>query len=197
MMKSFTSQTPVVALMAIAVMLAFLIPKASQAQEITVRGTVLYYPEMGDCLRDVPCSDEAEHIPDEKWVPTPGAVNILVKGTDIVTKTDREGRYEITVPSPDATLEFLYLAHSRLEIPVEGRRVLDVKLTPTSLPAIDRLFGLIIPDIVEGIYPSLDELAEKANVNRATAREIMWLVLGNQTMRREYPGEYIPNYEFQ
>lgn len=196
-MKSFTCLNLVMTVVCMIGTVAILAPQSSLAQETTVRGTVLYYPEMGDCLRDVPCSDEADQVPDDKWIPTPGAVNILVKGTDISAKTDRDGNYEITVPSPDATLEFLYLAHSRLEIPVDGRSVLDVKLTPTSLPSIDRLFELIIPKIVEGIYPPLDELAEQANVNRATAREIMWLVLGNRTMEREYPGEYIPNYEFQ
>lgn len=168
-----------------------------QAQQVTVTGTVLYNPNMNDCLREVPCLDAIEFTEEEDWVPTPGAVNIMVKGTDQVVKTDREGNYEITVPSQNDTLIFLYVSHNRIEVPIEDREVVNVKLTPTPLPVIDRLLGYIMPKVVEGIYPDLDELAEKAEVNRATARDMMWLVLGNRIMAQKYPGEFIPDYDFE
>lgn len=168
----------------------------AQAQEMTVTGTVLYNPEMNACLKEVPCFDAVEFTKEEDWIPTPGAVNIVVKGTGRVAKTDREGNYEIAVPSQNDTLIFLYLSHNRVEIPIGGREVVDVKLTPTPLPVIDRLLGFIMPKVVEGIYPDLDSLAEKADVNRATARAIMWLVLGNKRMGRIYPEEYIPDFQF-
>lgn len=170
--------------------------KDIQAQQRTVTGTVLHNPKMNDCHREVPCIEDIELTQEEDWIPTPGAVNIVVKGTDRVVKTDRDGNYEITVPSPDATLIFLYLAHNRIEVPVEGRSVIDVQLTPTPLPVVERLLGLIMPHVIENEYPNLDELAEKAEVNRATARDMMWLVLGNRRMSKHYPGEFYPNYDF-
>lgn len=174
-----------------------LIPKDMYAQQRTVRGTVLYNPNMNDCLNVAPCVDDIELTHEEDWIPTPGAVNIVVKGTSIVAKTDRDGNYEIIIPSASDTLQFLYVSHNRIEIPVEGQNVLDVKLTPTPLPVIERLLAHIMPKVVEGIYPDLDKLAEDTGVNRATARDMVWLVLGNRRMSKYYPGEFYPDFDFE
>ena len=167
------------------------LPKEMYAQQRTVRGTVLYNPNMNDCLNVSPCVDDIGLTQEEDWVPTPGAVNIVVKGTNRVAKTDRDGNYEIIVPSRNDTLQFLYVSHNRIEIPVEDQSVLDVKLTPTPLPVIERLLAHIMPKVIEGIYPDLDVLAENTGVNRATARDMMWLVLGNRRMSKYYPGEFL------
>jgi len=166
------------------------------AQQTIVRGRVLYNPVLPDCLQDVPCTREVEVTRPEDWVPPPAAVNVVVQGTDRVVNTNREGYYEITVPSSNATLMFLYIGHNRIAVPVEGRSVVDVKLTPTPLPVIDRLLDLIMPRIHAGEYPHIDQLAVDAGVNRETARDILWLVLGNRPMTRHYPGEFIPDYRF-
>lgn len=171
-------------------------PKDINAQQRTVKGTVLYNPNMNDCLQEVPCLGDIQLTQEEDWIPTPGAVNIVVKGTDRIVKTDPDGNYEIIVPSANDTLQFLYVSHNRVEIPVEDQSVIDLKLTPTPLPVIERLLAHIMPKVVEGIYPDLDKLAEDAMVNRATARDMVWLVLGNRRMSQYYPGEFYPDFDF-
>lgn len=112
----------------------FFVPEDAQAQEIIVRGRVLHNPMMSDCWQSVPCTREVVLTREEDWVPTPAAVNVVVQGTGRVSKTDPEGYYEISVPSPDASLMFLYIGHNRIEVPIAGRSVIDARLTPTPLP---------------------------------------------------------------
>lgn len=166
------------------------------AQEMTVTGNVTYNPVLGECFAEVPCFDAVELTQEEDWVPPQAAVNIAVIGTDRVVKTDRDGNYQIEVPSPHASLMVMFIGHNRIEVPVEGRNNIDIKLTPTPLPVIDRVLGEIMPKIHANEYPEIDEIAEEANVNRETARDLLWLVIGHQPMRENYPGEYIPDYSF-
>ena len=173
-----------------------LIAVEGQCQSFTVNGKVLYNPKMNDCFQQVPFLDDVALTMDDQWIPPKAAVNIMSKGTGKVVKTDREGRYTITVPSANDTLLFLYIGHNRVEIPVNGKETLDVKLTPTPIPVIERLLGQIMPAIDAGQYPDIDVLAQNTKVNRATARDILWLVLGNTRMRQHYPGEFIPDYRF-
>ena len=132
----------------------------------------------------------------EDWRPPLSAVNVVVQGTDRVVKTDRDGYYEISVPSPNASLMFLAIGHNRISVPVEGLSRVDVQLTPTPLPVIERLLGLIMPRMVKGELPDIDRLAADAGVNRETARDILWLVIGDRRMGEHYPDEYVPDYGF-
>lgn len=61
---------------------------------------------------------------------------------------------------------------------------------------IDRVLGLIMPKLHAGEYPDIDEVAARAKVNRETARDLLWLVIGNRRMARVYPDEYVPDYRF-
>lgn len=168
----------------------------AQAQGTTVTGTVSYNPTMNDCLQEAPCTGDVELTNEEDWVPPKAAVNIVVKSTGQVVKTDPEGRYEATVAARDDTLMVLYIGHNRVEVPINGRRVVDVKLTPMPLPVVERLMEQIMPDLDMGQHPDIDALAEKAEVNRETARDILWLILGNRPFAEAYPEEYIPDYRF-
>ncbi len=167
-----------------------------QSQSFKVTGNVLYNPSMNDCFQEVPCTQDVALTKDDDWIPPKAAVNIMVKSNGKVTKTDPDGNYAIEVSSANDTLLFLYIGHNRVEVPVNGRAVVDIKLTPTPIPVIERLLGQIMPVIDAGEFPDIDVLAEKANVNRATARDILWLVLGNTRMKQYYPDEYIPDYQF-
>ncbi len=174
----------------------FFMANEGRSQSYTVSGSVLYNPKMSDCFQEVPCLQAIAMTKEEDWIPPKAAVNIMVNGTGKVAKTDPMGKYAIEVSSANDTLLFLYIGHNRIEVPVNGREVVDVKLTPTPIPVIERLLGLILPEIDVGAFPEIDELSEKANVNRATARDILWLVLGNTRMKQHYPGEFIPDYRF-
>ncbi len=178
------------------VVLLFFITHEGRSQSLTVKGTVLYNPKMADCFQEVPCLDAIELTKEEDWIPPKAAVNIVVKSSGRVAKTDPAGQYSIEVASAADTLLFLYIGHNRVEVPVRGREDVDVKLTPTPIPVIERLLGLIMPAIDAGDFPIINELARGAKVNRAAARDILWLVLGNKRMKEHYPGEFIPDYRF-
>ena len=180
-------------LLAVGLLLA---PQDTSAQESTVHGRVLYNPTLPDCWQLDPCTADIALTRPEDWRPPLSAVNVVVRGTDRVVKTDRDGNYEIAVPSPDATLMFLAIGHNRIAVPVEGLSRVDVQLTPTPLPVIERLLGLIMPRMVEGELLDIDRLAADAGVNRETARDILWLVIGDRRMAEHYPDEYVPDYRF-
>lgn len=198
MLKTWLSAVLLVHLTLAAMLLATADPAAQQASSappVTVAGVVLHHPKMNDCLKES-CATDLALTRDEDWVPPPGAVNVVVRGTRIVAKTDRQGRYRIDAPSPDSELVFHWVGFERTVVPVQGRSTIDVRLTPMPLPVIERLLGLIVPQLEVGVYPNLDELATEARTNRETARDILWLVIGNRVMIREYPGEFFPDYRF-
>ena len=93
-------------------------PLTAGSGEVTVRGQVL---EAG--------SEE----------PLPGA-NVVIKGTSTGTTTDREGRFQLKVPSDDATLVFSFIGFSSKEVVLDGRDNLVVYLER----GVDRLDELIV-----------------------------------------------------
>lgn len=63
--------------------------------------------------------------------PLPGA-NILVKATTTGVLADFNGNYTITVSSDDTILQFSYLGFETQEIPIDGKRQIDVELAESS-----------------------------------------------------------------
>lgn len=57
-------------------------------------------------------------------------VSVLVRGTTIGTITDVDGNYAISVTNPDDVLVFSFIGYTTEEIPVEGRSVININLTP-------------------------------------------------------------------
>ena len=55
-------------------------------------------------------------------------VNVEVKGTKTGTITDIDGNFALNVPS-NATLTFIYLGYQNKDLPIEGRKVIEVALT--------------------------------------------------------------------
>ena len=61
----------------------------------------------------------------------PAYLAIMVKGTTVATSTDMDGRYSITVASPNtAVLVFSGVGYATLEVPVNGRAVIDTQVSP-------------------------------------------------------------------
>jgi TonB-linked SusC/RagA family outer membrane protein len=54
---------------------------------------------------------------------------IKVKGTDIATVVDVAGKFSIDVPNANSVLVVNYVGYTELEVPVEGKNVLDIKLS--------------------------------------------------------------------
>ncbi len=71
--------------------------------------------------------------------PLPGA-NVVIKGTSTGTTTDGEGRFQLEVPSDDATLVFSFIGFSSKEVAIEGRDDLVVYLER----GVDRLDELVV-----------------------------------------------------
>ena len=52
--------------------------------------------------------------------------NVVVKGTSTGVTTDLDGKYTITVPDNNAVLVFSFIGYTTQEIPVNGKKVIDV-----------------------------------------------------------------------
>ena len=76
------------------------------AQQITVTGTVI---------------DESDGLG------IPGAT-VLVKGTTNGTITDLDGIYTLVVPNATDTLVFSYIGYVTLDIPINGKAVIDISM---------------------------------------------------------------------
>lgn len=89
--------------------LAMAVSALASAQNITVTG----------CVKD---SSTGEGIP---------FASLQVKGTMVGASTDLDGLYSISVPA-DGVLIFSSIGYLNTEVPVEGRSVVDVALSPDS-----------------------------------------------------------------
>src|SRR5690606_4754826 len=58
-------------------------------------------------------------------------VTVRVKGADVATTTDSDGRYAIAAPTDDATLSFSLMGFKPSELPIAGQTVIDVSLEAT------------------------------------------------------------------
>lgn len=60
--------------------------------------------------------------------PLPGA-SVLVKGSGNGTVTDNEGKYQLSSVAEDASLVFSFIGYLSVEVPVDNRSVINVKLS--------------------------------------------------------------------
>jgi len=67
----------------------------------------------------------------EDGSPLPGAT-IVVKGTSIGAITDAKGNYTINVPSSAEVLEYSFVGMSTQDIPIAGKRVINIIMKPTT-----------------------------------------------------------------
>lgn len=68
-------------------------------------------------------------ITDENNQPIPGA-SILVKGTQIATQTDFDGKYLIKVPSNESVLVVSFIGYGTKEIKINNQSVINFQLLP-------------------------------------------------------------------
>ena len=172
-------------LLAVSFLLA---PRVTPATGDDRPGRVLYNPTMPDCWREVPWTSEDRAHPTGRWKPTPAAAaNVVVRVPTASRRRTGRAITRSTVPSGTPPSMFLYIGHDRLEVRGRGTRGREREiLTRRSLPVVERLLGLIMPRIQAGEHPDIDRLATDARVNRETARDILWLVLGNRPMALQH-----------
>ncbi len=70
-------------------------------------------------------------VKDETGITLPG-VSVKLKGTLIATSTDAEGKYSITCPDLLGILVFTYIGFTTEEVPLNGRNVVNVELSPSN-----------------------------------------------------------------
>lgn len=89
--------------------------RVSQAIDFTI--------EDGDIVESIVSGT----VRDEGGEGMPG-VNVVLKGTNTGTTTDRDGNYQITIPGNESILVFTFLGYKSKEEAVGGRTVIDVAL---------------------------------------------------------------------
>lgn len=111
-------------------------------------------------------------------------VNVLVKGTTTGTTTDADGQYRVGAEANDL-LVFSFIGFETVEIPVNGRSVIDVVMTPDVLS-----LGEVV---VNAGYWEVTERERTGNISRVTAREIRDQPVNNplQALQGRMPGVYI------
>lgn len=66
-------------------------------------------------------------VTDKNGVSIPGAT-VRVKGTNTGASTDFDGKYSITVPSPENVLVFSFLGYETQEVAVNNKSIIDISL---------------------------------------------------------------------
>ncbi|MDR8389911.1 TonB-dependent receptor [Aliifodinibius sp. S!AR15-10] len=60
-------------------------------------------------------------------------VNVVIKGTTTGASTDTDGSYSMNVKSLQDTLLFSFIGYQTMEVPINGRTVIDVQLTSQAI----------------------------------------------------------------
>ncbi|MEM6633910.1 MAG: TonB-dependent receptor plug domain-containing protein [Bacteroidota bacterium] len=101
--------------------------------------------------------------------PLSGAT-VLIKGSTQGTFTQEDGRYQIEVPSDNATLVFKYVGFEEQEVPVAGRTTIDISMIASD-QYLDEIvvigYGSVKKSDLTGSVSSLkaDDLTPGANIS--------------------------------
>jgi len=84
-------------------------------------------------------------VTDEKGDLLPG-VNVIVKGTQLGTVSDANGKFSITVPGENPVLTFSFIGYETLVLPARNNANLQVKLTSSS----NGLNEIVVTGVAQG-----------------------------------------------
>ncbi|WP_449437597.1 TonB-dependent receptor plug domain-containing protein [Pedobacter steynii] len=135
-------------------------------------------------------------VHDETGKPLPG-VSVTVKGTTTGSITDEQGKYSINAPD-NATLVFTYIGYTKVELPVGGKTVLDINLTPdqTSLNELIVVgYGTQKKETVTGSISQVKGTdlvkSPQPNLSNALAGRFSGVVINNRGGEPGYDGSSI------
>ncbi|ATP55660.1 SusC/RagA family TonB-linked outer membrane protein [Pedobacter ginsengisoli] len=135
-------------------------------------------------------------VHDETGKPLPG-VSVIVKGTTTGSITDEQGKYSINAPD-NATLVFTYIGYTKVELPVGGKTVLDINLTPdqTSLNELIVVgYGTQKKETVTGSISQVKGTdlvkSPQPNLSNALAGRFSGVVINNRGGEPGYDGSSI------
>ncbi|HQU61105.1 MAG TPA: SusC/RagA family TonB-linked outer membrane protein, partial [Saprospiraceae bacterium] len=146
-------------------------------------GLTIFFPTLANVLnaqQDTSVITVRGTVSSEANQETLIGANILEKGTSNGAITDWEGKYSITVP-PDAVLIVSYIGYDKLEIPVEGRAILDIQLSET---------GQLLDEVLITGYRTEIRANVASSISTVRAEDIEKLpVLGfDQSLQGQVPG---------
>lgn len=135
-------------------------------------------------------------VRDEAGNPLPG-VSVIVKGTTTGAITDAQGKYSINAPD-NAILVFTYIGYTKMELPVGGKTLLNIQLTPdqTSLNELIVVgYGTQKKETVTGSISQVKgtELVKspQPNLSNALAGRFSGVVINNRGGEPGYDGSSI------
>ena len=148
-------------------MLVLLTAGLASAQSVTVKGTV----------RD---AETGEPIP---------FASVVLHGTMTGVSTDQNGDYSLTVPSVDeAVLEFSFIGYRTVQVPVEGRLLVDCELEVDAMALEDVIvvaYGSTKREAMTGSVTSVegDKLAEApvTSVDKALSGKLAGVQISSTT----------------
>ncbi len=108
-------------------------------------------------------------VSDEKGEPLPG-VNIMEKGTTNGTISGTDGSYTLQVSSQDAVLVFSFVGYKTQEVPVAGKKVVNVSLQPEAI-------GL--DEVVTIGYGTKKKIHSAGSISTVTSTEIVKTPVSN------------------
>jgi TonB-linked SusC/RagA family outer membrane protein len=111
-------------------------------------------------------------------------VNVIVKGTTNGTTTDAAGRYNVGAENNDVLI-FSFIGYASLEIPVNGRTVIDVVMTE-DVQSLNEV-------VVNAGYWEVKDQERTGNIVRVTSDEIQKQPVSNplQALQGRMAGVYI------
>ncbi len=108
-------------------------------------------------------------VTDEKGLPLAGA-SVLVKGTTIGTTSDAAGKFSLSIPNANVTLEISSVGYEPMEYPLNGSTEITVALKP-SQQVMDQVvvigYGTATKRDLTGSIAKIEgkEIADKPNTN--------------------------------
>ncbi|WPV65766.1 SusC/RagA family TonB-linked outer membrane protein [Chitinophaga sp. LS1] len=102
-------------------------------------------------------------ITDDKGVALPG-VSVRVKNSKDGTVTDAHGLYSLENVDENALLVFTFIGYTTQEIPVRGKRIISISLTP----ALNKLDETVVQ-----AYGATSKRYNTGNIDKVSAEELM------------------------
>lgn len=104
-------------------------------------------------------------VTDENNSGLPG-VNVLLRGTSQGTITDIDGNYAISVPGPDAVLQYSFIGYTSEEVTVGTQSMIDISLAPD----IRTLSEVVV--VGYGVQRKSDVTGSLVTVNEQALKEV-------------------------
>jgi TonB-dependent starch-binding outer membrane protein SusC len=113
-------------------------------------------------------------------------VTVVIEGTTIGAITDTNGRYVLEMASGNMMLSVSYVGYEKARIPVDGRNVIDVRLTP-EVRSLDEVvvvgYGTMVRSDITGSVVSVSEEKLRASISTSIDQALQGRAAGVQVFQ--------------